>query len=93
MPATITLTKRICAASDGYQFLTSGFPNRSRDKKTFDTVDGLFVRRPLLPDLRPTESDIQGDTRDYFPDQPAGTVFPVWVKVERISNENDNEKE
>ena len=63
MPAAITLTKRICAASDGYQFLTSGFPNRSRDKKTFDTVDGLFVRRPLLEDLRPTESDIQGDTR------------------------------
>ena len=158
MPATITLTKRICAASDGYQFLTSGFPNRSRDKKTFDTVDGLFVRRPLLPDLRPTESDIQGDTRgrqgiqvaltlrrtyrpghrkmwvfgfrsqsrcltqykpravtptdggctalvklgtlyldewttrDYFPDQPAGEIFPVWVKVERISNENEKEK-
>ena len=32
-------------------------------------------------------------TRDYFPDQPAGTVFPVWVKVERISNENDNDNE
>ena len=33
-------------------------------------------------------------SRDYFPDQPAGTVFPVWVKVERMNeNENENEKE
>ena len=31
-------------------------------------------------------------TRDYFPDQPAGEIFPVWVKVERVSNENENEK-
>ena len=35
----------------------------------------------------------QWTTRDYFPDQPAGTVFPVWVKVERMNDENDNEKE
>ena len=144
-----TLTKRICMASDGYQFVTSGFPNRSRDKKTFDSVDGMFVRNPLLPDLKATETDMEGDNRgrqgievdfivrrtyrkgyrkmwvfgyrsasrvltqykplkiepteggctaivkhgtmyldswtckDYFPDIPAGEVFPVWVKVER----------
>ena len=30
--------------------------------------------------------------RDYFPDQPAGTIFPVWVKVERM-NENEKEKD
>ena len=151
----ITLTKRICMASDGYQFVTSGFPNRSRDKRTFDCVDGLFVRKPLLADLRPTETDIDGDTRgrqgievnfivrrtyrkgyrkmwvfgyrsasraltqykprqvtptdggctaliklgklyldewtsrDYFPGIPAGTIFPVWVKVERKNNANE----
>ena len=59
----ITLTKRICMASDGYQFLTSGFPNRSRDKKTFDSVDGLFIKKPILEDLRPTETDMEGDSR------------------------------
>ena len=145
----ITLTKRICMADSGYQFLTSGFPNRSRDKKTFDSVDGLFIKKPILEDLRHTESDIDGDRRgrqgiqvdftisrtwrkgmrkmwvfgyrsksraitqykplsvtptedgcsamvklgtlyldswcctDYFPDVPAGTIFPVWVKVTR----------
>ena len=145
----ITLSKRICMADSGYQFVTSGFPNRSRDKKTFDSVDGLFVRKPLLADLKATETDMEGDSRgrqgivvdfivrrtyrkgyrkmwvfgyrsasraitqykprevtptedgctamiklgsmyldnwcqtDYFPDIPAGTVFPVWVKVER----------
>lgn len=42
MPANqFTLSKRICMATDGYQFVTSGFPNTSRDKCTFDTVDGL----------------------------------------------------
>ena len=145
----ITLTKRICMASDGYQFLTSGFPNRSRDKKTFDSVDGLFIKKPILEDLRPTETDMEGDPKgrqgiqvdftisrtrrrgtrkwwvfgvrsksraitqykprevtptedgctamikhgsmyldewtckDYFPDIPAGSVFPVYVKVTR----------
>ena len=59
----ITLTKRICMADSGYQFLTSGFPNRSRDKKTFDSVDGLFIKKPILEDLRPTESDMEGDSR------------------------------
>ena len=53
MADKITLTKRICVASDGYQFLTSGFPNRSKNKKTFDSVDGLFVKKPLLDDLQP----------------------------------------
>ena len=91
----ITLTKRICMASDGYQFLTSGFPNRSRDKKTFDSVDGLFIKKPILEDLRPTEDGCSAMVKlgtlyldswcctDYFPDIPAGTIFPVWVKVTR----------
>ena len=145
----ITLTKRICMADSGYQFLTSGFPNRSRDKKTFDSVDGLFIKKPILEDLRPTENDMEGDSRgrqgievdftiyrtrrrgtrkwwvfgyrsksraitqykprsvtpteygcsvvvkhgtmyldnwcqtDYFPDIPAGEIFPVYVKVTR----------
>lgn len=149
MANEITLTKRICVAADGYQFLTSGFPNRSKNKKTFDSVDGLFVKKPLLDDLRATESDMEGDPRgrqgiqvdftiyptrrkgtrkmwvfgyrsasrvitqykprevaptedgctamikhgsmyldewtckDYFPDIPAGEIFPVWVKVTR----------
>ena len=60
MQTPITLTKRICTADDGYQFLTSGFPNRSRDKRTFDSVDGLFVKKPLIADLRPTESTHTG---------------------------------
>ena len=59
----ITLTKRICMADSGYQFLTSGFPNRSRDKKTFDSVDGLFIKKPMIEDLRPTETDMEGDSR------------------------------
>ena len=59
----ITLTKRICMADSGYQFLTSGFPNRSRDKKTFDSVDGLFVKKPLLADLKANETDMEGDSR------------------------------
>ena len=149
----ITLTKRICMADSGYQFLTSGFPNRSRDKKTFDSVDGLFIKKPILEDLRPTETDMEGDSRgrqgievdftiyrtrrrgtrkwwvfgyrsasraitqykplsvtptedgcsvvvkhgtmyldswtckDYFPDIPAGEVFPVYVKVTRKEKE------
>ena len=33
----------------------------------------------------------QWTTRDYFPDQPAGIVFPVWVKVERM-NEKENQE-
>lgn len=61
MSNAITLTKRICTAADGYQFLTSGFPNRSSNKKTFDSVDGLFVRKPLIEGLRSTESDLDGD--------------------------------
>ena len=60
---TITLTKRICMASDGYQFITSGFPNRSRDKKTFDSVDGMFVKKPMIEDLRATETDMEGDSK------------------------------
>lgn len=63
MTNQITLTKRICMADAGYQFITSGFPNRSRDKKTFDSVDGMFIQKPLIDNLRATESDIEGDTR------------------------------
>lgn len=64
MEKTFTMTKRICAASDGYQFLTSGYPNRYRDKATFDSVDGIFAKRPLLKDLKPNEYD---QTRDGKP--------------------------
>ena len=63
MNSPIILTKRICMASDGYQFLTSGFPNRSWDKKVFDSVDGLFIQKPVLADLRSTESDLEGDPK------------------------------
>ena len=59
----ITRTKRLCMADSGYQFLTSGFPNRSRDKKTFDSVDGLFIKKPMIEDLRPTETDMEGDSK------------------------------
>jgi len=78
MPQTpITLTKRICTAADGYQFLTSGFPNRSRDKSTFDSVDGLFVKKPLIADLRPTESDIDGDSRGRQGIEVSLTIYPT----------------
>jgi hypothetical protein len=38
-----TVRKRICTAADGYQFITSGFPNRSRGGRTFESVDGGIV--------------------------------------------------
>ena len=59
--------------------------------KALLTEKGLN-QKELAQELGTTYLD-EWTTRDYFPDQPAGTVFPVWVKVERINeNENDNEK-
>ena len=86
MANEITLTKRICVASDGYQFLTSGFPNRSKNKKTFDSVDGLFVKKPLLDDLRATESDMEGDPRGRQGIQVDFTIYPNSIREYEINN-------
>ena len=151
MSMPFVVTKRICNSTHGVQFLTSAFPNRSRDKETFEGMDGLFMK-DLLPDLKDDEADhlnmdgkpdpsqgIEVDVhfcrikqegwhevwvfgfrgcsrmvtpfepkkvkktshgtsavtkhgtmyistwvdRDYFPDMPAGEVFPVYMKVTR----------
>ena len=67
-----TVRKRICTAAEGYQFITSGFPNRSRGGRTFESVDGsVYIE--------------QWQDRDHFPDIAEGSVFPVWVRVERIN--------
>jgi len=148
-----TVRKRICTAADGYQFITSGFPNRSRGGRAFESVDGLWAI-DLLPGLKPREADMenpngnrsprqgiavdlhvsrverdgyrkmwvfgfvgrsrctrstgrgawsvartrrpevirngsvyieQWQDRDHFPDIAEGSVFPVWVRVERIN--------
>jgi hypothetical protein len=147
-----TVRKRICTAAEGYQFITSGFPNRSRGGRAFESVDGLWAI-DLLPGLGPREADMenpngnrsprqgiavdlhvsrvemdgyrkmwvfgfvgrsrcitehrprsvergedstiaeikngsvyieQWQDRDHFPDIAEGSVFPVWVRVERI---------
>lgn len=145
-PPVITVEKRICKAKNGYHFLTSSYPNRSKDGNSFYAMDGLY-QKGLLPGLRINECTTKGgqaqgidvnvhisrfpmdgyvqmyvfgykpesrlltpcapekvrrykggtravvkngsmyvDTwckRDYFPDQPEGAIFPVYVKVER----------
>jgi len=53
-----TVRKRICTAAEGYQFITSGFPNRSRGGRAFDSVDGLWAI-DLLPGLGPREADME----------------------------------
>lgn len=152
METEFIVKKRICNSTDGFQFLTSGYPNRSKDKKTFNSMDGLWAK-DLLPDLKDNETDHkdpdgkldsrQGiqvnvhvssepkddyelmfvfgflgrsrlitpfapknvrkgkdstiadishgamyiDTwccKDYFPEIPEGTTFPIYIKVTRI---------
>ena len=152
MQDELIFTKRICASTKGTQFLTSGYPNRARDRRRFSSVDGIFSKG-LLKDLQRDEADHayrDGDKpdprqgieidlhisrkrkfgyrkwyvygflgrsrlitqyepldvhrgkdstiatikqgsmyidnwclKDYFPDMPEGSVFPVWVKVTR----------
>jgi hypothetical protein len=53
-----TVRKRICTAADGYQFITSGFPNRSRGGRAFESVDGMWAI-DLLPGLGPREADME----------------------------------
>lgn len=56
-----TVRKRICTAADGFQFITSGFPNRSQGGKTFDSVDGMWAI-DLLPGLKSREADMESPT-------------------------------
>ena len=76
-----TVRKRICTAADGYQFLTSGFPNRSRDGKTFRSVDGLWAI-DLLPDLKPREADMENPNVKRSPRQGIAVDLHV-SRVER----------
>ncbi len=140
--------KRICTSTNGYQFLTSSYPNRNnKNKAEFYSADGLFAKG-LLPGLKWYEHTANNDNRqgilvdvhisriqqdgwqkmwvfgytpknrlltpnepqnvrrgknktiatvsggsmyistwgerDYFPDMESGSVFPVYVKVERV---------
>ena len=148
MSMPFKVRKRICASTNGYQFLTSGYPNRNnKNKAEFSSVDGIFVKG-LLSGLRWNEHTTNNDNqqgipvdvyisrisqdgwqkmwvfgyepksrlltpnrpqnvrrgknktiatvsggsmyistwceRDYFPDIKSGSVFSVYVKVERV---------
>ena len=76
-----TVRKRICTAADGYQFITSGFPNRSRGGKTFESVDGLWAI-DLLPDLKPREAYIENPNGKRSPRQGIAVDLHV-SRVER----------
>ena len=76
-----TVRKRICTAADGYQFITSGFPNRSRGGKTFESVDGMWAI-DLLPGLKPREADIENPNGKRSPRQGIAVDFHV-SRVER----------
>lgn len=71
-----TVQKRICTAADGYQFLTSGFPNRSRGGKTFESVDGLWAI-DLLPGLGDREADMETPNGRQSPRQGIAVNFHV----------------
>ena len=69
--------KRICTADDGYQFLTSGFPNRSvKNHGRFHSVDGLWAK-DLLPDLKSDEADWVGMNDKPDPRQGIEVNFHV----------------
>ena len=71
-----TVQKRICTAADGDQFLTSGFPNRSRGGKTFESVDGLWAI-DLLPGLGDREADMETPNGRQSPRQGIAVNFHV----------------
>lgn len=81
--ATFKVTKRICASTKGMQFLTSGYPNRSKwDKRKFCSMDGLFSKG-LLPDLQPNETDFFKS--DGKPDPRQGIEVDVYIS--RVEHE------
>lgn len=76
-----TVRKRICTAADGYQFITSGFPNRSRGGRAFESVDGLWAI-DLLPGLGPREADMENPNGNRSPRQGIAVDLHV-SRVER----------
>jgi hypothetical protein len=76
MTQEFTVRKRICTAADGYQFITSGFPNRSRGGKTFESVDGLWAI-DLLPGLGSREADMENPNGSRSPRQGIAVDFHV----------------
>ena len=78
MSMPFKVRKRICASTNGYQFLTSGYPNRNnKNKAEFSSVDGIFVKG-LLPGLRWNEHTTNNDNRQGI---------PVDVHISRISQD------
>ena len=75
--------KRICKSIKNMQFLTSGFPNRSKDKKTFNSVDGIYMP-DLLPGLKANEADYTYSDRKK-PDPRQG--IEVCVHISRVKQE------
>jgi len=81
-----TVRKRICTAADGYQFITSGFPNRSRCITEYRPRSVERGEDSTIAVIRNGSVYIeQWQDRDHFPDIAEGEVFPVWVRVERIN--------
>lgn len=50
------VNKRICASTNGWQFITSSYPNRSKDRNTFNSMDGMFGKG-FLRGLKVNEAD------------------------------------
>ena len=80
METEFVVKKRICTAADGFQFLTSGFPNRHRnDHKVFKSMDGLWSR-DLLPGLKSNEYDMLDQNGN--PDTSQGIEVNVHISRE-----------
>lgn len=82
---TFHVTKRICASTNGMQFLTSGYPNRRKDRRYFSSMDGLFIEN-LLPDLKRNEADYMIDGK---PDPCQGIEVDVYFS--RVKQEGWHE--
>ena len=74
------VTKRIAAATHGFQFLTSGYPNRNRRGNGFESVDGLYAEK-LLQGLKKTEADYSYE-EGGVPDPRQGIEVDVIVRDE-----------
>lgn len=75
MSMPFVVTKRICASTKGWQFLTSSYPNRHKDKRTFGSMDGIFMKG-LLPGLKANEADMIMDGK---PDPRQGIEVDVHI--------------
>lgn len=84
---TFKVTKRICKSIGNTHFLTSSYPNRSKDKKSFSCVDGLFMDN-LLPGLKANEADFKNSIEKKL-DPRQG--IEVDVHISRVKQEGWHE--